>query len=260
MPELPEVETVVNGLKSTVLGRRINKVEVSGKKLRVAFPNDFKQSLEGAEILAVQRRAKYIIMELSNQSGKLLLSDRNPVLHDHVRAELDSRQSLIFNDPRRFGLFVTVKDVEQLLYFKDNGPEPFSDQFNAQYLYAATRKSKVPIKSFIMANSTVVGVGNIYASESLWRAKINPLRSANLLTILECERLIEEIRATLLQAIEAGGSTLKDYAKSTGEQGYFQHQFQVYGKGGQACNNCPSLISQVVIAGRATYFCNICQK
>jgi formamidopyrimidine-DNA glycosylase len=140
MPELPEVETVVNGLKSTVLGRRINKVEVSGKKLRVAFPNDFKQSLEGAEILAVQRRAKYIIMELSNQykavihlgmSGKLLLSDRNPVLHDHVRAELDSRQSLIFNDPRRFGLFVTVKDVEQLLYFKDNGPEPFSDQFNA---------------------------------------------------------------------------------------------------------------------------------
>lgn len=271
MPELPEVEVVVAGLKPHIINQTITNVAVSEKRLRLPYPENFFETLMGATITNLERRAKYIIAHLSNNhhaiihlgmSGKLLLTEnvkQSP--HNHVIIELGLGPKLVFNDPRRFGLFINCSDEEAENHplFKNLGPEPLTDEFSATYLLNALKTRSIAIKAALMNNSVVVGVGNIYASESLFRARISPLRPANQLTHKEITRLIPHIQDVLREAIASGGSTLRDFVRSSGDSGYFQHNFAVYGKSGDPCHSCTTPIKSKIIAGRNTFYCPKCQ-
>ncbi|MEI7668627.1 MAG: bifunctional DNA-formamidopyrimidine glycosylase/DNA-(apurinic or apyrimidinic site) lyase [Pseudomonadota bacterium] len=273
MPELPEVETVCRGLAENITHRKIVKIQVNRRDLRISIPNDLEKLLVNKTVVEVKRRAKYVLIMLDDEqilivhlgmSGSLILHEKSPEKlrkHDHVIIEFSSKLIMIFNDARRFGLMTLTnkKDIAENKLFSDLGKEPFDDEMTGKYFYEILQKSKSPIKLAIMDQRKIVGVGNIYACEALFRSKINPERKADMVTKKEAFLLLKNIKEILLEAIESGGSTLRDYVRSSGDAGYFQHNFSVYGKAKQACNICKNPISVIRQSGRSTFFCETCQ-
>ncbi len=273
MPELPEVETICRGLSGAIIGRKFIKVQNFRENLRFPFPVNFVKNLEDRKVEAITRRAKYILIHLDNgttlmvhlgMSGRMVVHNalRNSRdKHDHVIFHDDMGKEIVFNDPRRFGMMDIVNSsaINEHKLIKDLGLEPLLDSFNGQALHEMLKGRKVPVKLAIMNANLVVGVGNIYACESLFSSGISPLRLAGSLSLEECNTLASEIKKVLLEAIKAGGSTLKDYVASSGEAGYFQHNFKVYGREGQPCVTCDDEIKRIVQGGRSTFYCGNCQ-
>lgn len=273
MPELPEVETVKNGLKNQLEGTKITAVKLSGKNLRYPFPSNYTEQLTGSTITKLDRRAKYLLIHLNTDktlifhlgmSGSITFKKASET-HDHIEITLQNKKKetlhITFNDPRRFGFSDTIDThpLQEHKYFKELGLEPLSEEFSSKYLKAQLNHKKTPIKSAIMDNKIVVGVGNIYACESLFTSKINPLEKCCNISSKKYTELVENIKETLKTAISAGGSSLKDHKTAEGTLGYFQHNFTVYGRENEPCNTCSTPISAVKIAGRNTFFCPKCQ-
>jgi formamidopyrimidine-DNA glycosylase len=271
MPELPEVETVRLGLVDKLTNRRISKIIFHCNQLRYPIDNQWKKMLAGQQIVQLSRRGKYLLFHFKQggciwhlgMSGSLCLVNRNyrRIKHDHIDIHFDNGKRLIYNDPRRFGLFlVSNKTPEQHSLLQHLGPEPLTDHFNHHYLAHALKGKKSCIKQAIMDNRVVVGVGNIYASESLFRANISPLQAAYQLSDKQCKALVEAVKITLEKAINAGGSSLKDFVNSEGKPGYFQQQLFVYNRTEEACYWCESPIVKVTLSGRSTFYCPSCQR
>ncbi len=271
MPELPEVEVISNFLLDKIKNKQISNVIVNNWNLRTPITKNIDDLLKGKIINDIKRRGKYIIWHADNNSaiiihlgmsGKLIYADHDQVRnkHDHVVFLFSDNTSIIFNDPRRFGLVIVLNREQELNFFNNLGIEPLTDEFSGGYLQELLKNKKVNIKSALMDNKLIVGVGNIYASESLFRACISPLRPAQDLTYTECKKLATEIKNTLSDAIATGGSTLKDYAQPSGSAGYFQNNFYVYGKVQKPCKICNNIITLIRQNGRSTYFCNSCQN
>lgn len=279
MPELPEVETVCRGLDPVMRGQEITRAEIRRKDLRKPFPPRLKSALEGATIRHVSRRAKYILITLD--TGKILvmhlgMSGRvqiegegyTPKTHDHFILHLKNKRVIVLNDARRFGivLLVDADALDDHPAFAVLGPEPLSNDFSGPYLVDRLQGKKVPIKIALMDASVVVGVGNIYASESLFLAGISPERLAGAISADGAEKLVQAIRKVLKKAIEKGGSTLKDHRQASGELGYFQHHFAVYDRTGEACPGCTcdivktGGIRRIVQGGRSSFYCAEKQK
>ncbi len=271
MPELPEVEVISNFLLDKIKNKQISNVIVNNWNLRAPITKNIDDMLKGKVIRNIKRRGKYTIWNTDGSvaviihlgmSGKLIYADHDQMRnkHDHVVFLFSDNTSIIFNAPRRFGLVIVLNKEQETDFFSDFGIEPLTDEFSGDYLQELLKNKKVNIKSALMDNKSIVGVGNIYASESLFRARISPLRSAKNLTYRECEKLAAEIKNTLSDAIAAGGSTLKDYAQPSGSAGYFQNNFYVYGKVQKPCKICNNIITLIRQNGRSTYFCNACQN
>ena len=278
MPELPEVETVMRGLRARMEGRVIRRAEVRRPNLRWPFPDGLAARLTGARVLGFRRRAKYILMRLDGggsvllhlgMSGRMLIrrhGANEPILHEHVGMETDDGWVVGFVDPRRFGSIDLVatdaEDGHRLL--AGLGPEPLDDAFTPAVLSAALAGRRTPIKAALLDQRVVAGLGNIYVCEALFRAGIAPTRHAADVAGAQAARLVPEIKATLHEAIAAGGSTLRDYVQPDGELGYFQHAWQVYGREGERCPACPGPpaclgIARVVQSGRSTFLCPLHQ-
>lgn len=290
MPELPEVETIIRGLKPHLIGSRIKSVKTSDKRLRFEYPKGFSQFLIGANIKNLRRRAKYIVGDMDNEnsfiihlgmSGRLTLVGENQTLkfedyiyqtgeksvHDHVILGLEDSQNefnLVFNDPRRFGLWDIVKtsEIEQSRHFAHLGPEPLNVDFDGETLMKQIGKKAAPIKLALLNQEIVVGLGNIYVCEALFKSHIHPERPANSLSTKEAEILVENCKSTLIEAINAGGSTLNDYRQADGNLGGFQERFLAYDCEGKPCTTpkCKGAISRITQGGRSTFFCPICQN
>lgn len=279
MPELPEVETVRRGLESRLIDATVADVIVRDRRLRWPIAADFEAQLRGRRIVAIERRSKYLLFRLAGDekssllahlgmTGSLVVHRVDPPLaykpHDHVDVVLSGRQEALvlrYNDPRRFGSmhFFQGLDAEQPL-LAHLGPEPLSDKLTGAYLYEQTRRRTGPIKQAVMDNTLLVGVGNIYANESLFRAGIHPNRAANKVSLARYERLVREVKSVLSEAIVAGGSTLRDFVNTAGEPGYFQLDYFVYGRDGQPCKLCGTPLKLMRHGGRATVFCSSCQR
>jgi formamidopyrimidine-DNA glycosylase len=273
MPELPEVEVVKRGLAPVLCGRVIQKCSFSGKALRLPLQRPlFKAWVLGSKIVQIRRRAKYIVIDLENQAsliihlgmtGKLGLFPRKSArkVHDHAWFGLDNGLELRFNDVRRFGsLQVVALKAEAESVFSHIGPEPFGRDFSAAYLAQTAQNKGQPVKNFLMDSRVVAGIGNIYASEILYAAALRPETPAGRVSEAQWQKIITTTRSVLERAIAAGGSTIADFVGSSGEKGYFQLQLNVYGRKGLKCLGCERAIVKTVMAGRATYFCEFCQK
>lgn len=283
MPELPEVETVRGGLLPIMQGRVIQTATVNRPDLRFPLPDRMAARLTGARVLALRRRSKYILADLSTgetllihlgMSGRMLVSGASqgefhhdhpaPEKHDHVIFDMEGGARITFNDARRFGamdLMATASaDTHKLL--RDIGPEPLGNAFNQHHLTARLSGRVLPIKSALLDQKIVAGLGNIYVSEALFRARIDPRRASGDLSASELTTLVQVIRDVLTEAIAAGGSSLKDYRQADGELGYFQHSFRTYGHEGDPCpsEGCTAHIQRIVQSGRSTFFCPSCQK
>jgi formamidopyrimidine-DNA glycosylase len=271
MPELPEVETTRRGLAPVLEGRRIVRVVVRDRRLRWRLPAGFEAALEGRRVRTVTRRAKYLLIGTDGgtlivhlgMSGSLRVVDPTepPQAHDHVDLVLSSRRCVRFNDPRRFGSmhFVSGDPLAHPL-LRALGPEPLSPDFDADYLYRRTRRRRVAIKQLLMNSAIVVGVGNIYASEALFRAGVRPQRAAGRLTRAEAARLVAAVRRVLGAAIKVGGTTLRDYVNADGLPGYFRQKLYVYERAGEPCRICRTPIRQRAQGQRSTYWCPTCQR
>ena len=271
MPELPEVETTRRGIEPHIKDRKISRIVVRDARLRWPIPADLNDWAQDQNIIAVHRRSKYLLIELERgtiivhlgMSGSLrvLLDDPTPGKHDHVDVELDNGVRLRYNDPRRFGAWLyTEADVAIHALIAHLGPEPLTPDFNFDYLFAKTRKRKTKIKSFIMDASIVVGVGNIYANEALFLSGIYPHKLAGQITKAECALLVDNIKQVLALAINQGGTTLRDFVGGDGKPGYFAQSLNVYGRAGELCKTCGSLIKELRTNNRSTCFCPACQK
>jgi formamidopyrimidine-DNA glycosylase len=274
MPELPEVETVRRGLAGLLTEARITDVLVRRRDLRVPLPAAFEKAITGRTLKRIGRRAKYILFYFDDRqvliihlgmSGRMLLKKDPPERyqkHDHVIMSWTSGHTLIFNDARRFGLMAltTERALAEHALFKHLGPEPLDDAWNGALLHKTLHVSTAPVKSVIMDQRKVVGVGNIYACEALFRAGIHPARRSDKVTKAEAGRLAAAIRKVLEEAIASGGSTLRDYVRSSGDAGYFQHHFNVYGRRKLACFNCGSQVKVMRQSGRSSFFCGRCQR
>ncbi|MBL8259155.1 MAG: bifunctional DNA-formamidopyrimidine glycosylase/DNA-(apurinic or apyrimidinic site) lyase [Candidatus Competibacteraceae bacterium] len=271
MPELPEVETVRRGIAPHVTGQRIVRVVVRQPRLRWPVPEELAGELAGQTVRRVDRRAKYLLLRTDagvallhlGMSGRLrvLPAETPPVKHDHVDLVLASGQCLRFNDARRFGALLWVREpAERHRLLQALGPEPFDAAFSGAYLRRQAQGRTAAVKSFIMDNRVVVGVGNIYANEALFAAGIRPLRPAGRVTQAEYDRLTAAIREVLSEAIRQGGTTLRDFVGGQGEPGYFQQQLQVYGRPALACLHCGQPIQRCRIGQRSSYFCPNCQR
>jgi len=268
MPELPEVEITRRGLLSLV-NQQIRAVTVRNASLRWPIPADLDVLLHHQHFLDLSRRAKYIIAHCENgillmhlgMSGRLMLLPEfvAPAKHDHLDIVFSSGQVLRLRDPRRFGAVLWHEGTQHPL-LTSLGVEPLEDAFNGDYLYQHVRSRSAPIKTVIMDSHLVVGVGNIYASESLFRAGIDPRTSANKVSRIRCERLAQEIKATLSAAIEAGGSSLRDFFGADGNPGYFQQEYFVYGRTGHPCKVCGTSIKMLKQGQRSTFYCPSCQR
>lgn len=279
MPELPEVETIKNALDKAVCGADILSVEVRCRRFRIDVPHNFEQKISGLRIISLKRIAKYIIVELSTglcliwhlgMSGRIKICTEPPQefdKHDHIII-MTSLGTVIFNDARRFGLltYCPADELMQHPLLAKIGKDPFDDSLTADYLFEGLQNKTADIKLMLLDQSLINGIGNIYASESLYRAGIHPERKAKSLSKQECASLISAIRQVLRNAIAAGGSTLKDYRKPDGSMGYFQQTHCVYNKTGQRCPNCICQQSQtggikkIVQGGRSTFYCPVKQK
>lgn len=273
MPELPEVETTRRGLAPLISGTTLTGISVRETRLRWPFEQAWTPLLTGQMILSVERRAKYLIIRLTQgtllvhlgMSGNLrCVSPDTPLKpHDHLEFVLDNGLNLRYHDPRRFGCVIylppgTRPDTHPLLAHL--GLEPLSPEFSGQHLFERSRGRKTAVKTFLMDQQNVVGVGNIYASEALYGAGIRPDRPAGRISLARYERLANEVRKTLQRAIEQGGTTLRDFVGGDGQPGYFQQTLQVYGRGGEPCLHCGAPIHQATIGQRSSFFCTACQR
>lgn len=282
MPELPEVETTRLGLNPWLAGRKITRLEVRQPKLRWPVEAQLSQSLPGLTLGQLERRAKYLIFPLFQQnepanwgllwhlgmSGSLRMVEPSAPWgkHDHIQLEVaplaagDEQLFLRYHDPRRFGFLLSYEgDPHQHKLLAHLGPEPLSKEFNAQYLAAKAKNKRQAIKVFLMSNQQLVGVGNIYANEALFKAKIHPKRPAGSLSLAEIERLVVEVKQVLATSLEQGGTTLKDFVGGDGKPGYFALQLNVYGRAGQKCLVCSTPLETAKLAQRATTWCASCQ-
>lgn len=272
MPELPEVETIIRALEPHIKRSTIMSAKVLTPALRIPIPQDIEKLIFSKEIVSIERRAKYLLFHLSGDltmvihlgmTGKLTVITKSyiPVKHDHLILYFGSC-ALVYNDPRRFGLIDLVKTNEVLSHklFVSLGVEPLSQGFTAKYLQEKLKTRQVPIKVAIMDNMILVGVGNIYANESLHLAALSPLKKANDLSLSECDRLVASIKTVLQDAIKAGGSSIKDFVSIDKVLGRFQHHFAVYGRAGKDCLKCSTAITKIYQSGRSTYFCTGCQN
>ncbi len=291
MPELPEVETVKRGLRSSVEGRRFIYVETRRSDLRIPFPEDFENRLTGRRVQRLRRRAKYILADLDNgetlvihlgMSGRMTVYNRNNSKrvgtfyfdaasgevgtgkHDHVVFDTDAPARIVFTDHRRFGLMTIVptESLESHELFKDLGVEPLSKTFDAAYLTEALKGKRTPMKSALLDQRVIAGLGNIYVCEALWRARISPKRQAAKMKPDAIRALVPAIKEVLEEAVQAGGSSLRDHRQTNGELGYFQKTFAVYDREGKSClrRGCKGVIKRAVQSGRSTFFCPVCQK
>lgn len=269
MPELPEVEITRRGLL-TLINQTVANVTIRNASMRWPIPDHLPLTLTNQKLLGLKRRAKYILAEFEcgtlllhlGMSGRICLLDRNypPEKHDHFDMEFDDGRVLRLRDPRRFGAVLWAgekPDAHALL--KTLGPEPLDDSFNAKYLHAQLSARSAAIKVTIMDSHLVVGVGNIYASESLFRARIHPEKPAKKLTLRQCQQLVAEIKNTLNDALNAGGSSLRDFFGADGNPGYFQQEYFVYGRAGEPCKICSQSIKNIRLGQRSTFFCGRCQ-
>jgi len=281
MPELPEVETVRRGLAPAMEGKRILRVETRRKDLRFPFPERFNQRLEGAKLTRLGRRAKYLVGELSNgealimhlgMTGRFTVSGKKKgefhhaagedEKHDHVVFEMAGGARVVFNDARRFGFMdlCPLEDIDNYAPFSGMGPEPISNEFSGAYLKEAFAGKKTPVKSALLDQNVVAGLGNIYVCEALFRSGISPKKLAGAIKQDKLEVLAVEVRKVIEEAIIAGGSTISDFATTSGELGYFQHRFQVYDREGEDCVACAKPVKRLVQSGRSTFYCPTCQR
>ena len=283
MPELPEVETVRRGLEPVMTGQLIEQAEVNRPDLRWALPEQMKERLTGQSVLRLRRRSKYILADLKSgetllihlgMSGRMLISGAEvggfyhdhpaPEKHDHVVLHMGQGARITFNDARRFGhmdLWPT-EDMENHWLIKSLGPEPLGNAFDGAYMAAALKEKNTPIKTALLDQRIVSGLGNIYVCEVLFRAGISPKRKAGNLRAQRAGALVPIIRDVLQEAIEAGGSSLRDYRQADGELGYFQHTFRVYDREGEACtrDGCGGQVKRIVQSGRSSFYCGTCQR
>jgi len=272
MPELPEVEVICRGLAPHLEGRRLLSVSFSQKKLRLPMPTEEAvAAMNGETVVAVKRRAKYIIIALGNSAeviihlgmtGRLgIFPQGSPgAKHDHACWRLDNEMELRFNDTRRFGAVQMIgPDEDHQGIFAHLGPDPFWDSFSKEYLLKKARKRTMAIKNFLMDNRVVTGIGNIYASEILFATGINPGTPAGSISLADWQKVVLSSRKILTEAIAQGGTTISDYVNSSGEKGYFQVRLKVYGQTGKPCPKCGELVEKNLIGGRATFFCANCQ-
>lgn len=281
MPELPEVETIRRGMEPHVVGRTIAKVIVREPRLRWPVPAHFARFAEGQRITGTSRRGKYLLLHLQavsplgengdgedkiiihlGMSGRLLVLDARHALrkHDHLDLVLDDGQVLRYHDPRRFGAVLPWPESEgEHVLMQTMGPEPFSDDFSGDYLFAKSRRKTTAVKTFLMDGGVVVGAGNIYAAESLFRARIRPTRPAGKVTRAEYTLLAAKVREVLQAAIVQGGTTLRDFAGADGASGYFQQELFVYGREGLPCRVCGSAIKLLRLGNRQSCYCPQCQ-
>ena len=281
MPELPEVETVRRGLLPVMEGRLITAAAVNRPDLRWPFPMGMADRLTGKRVLALRRRSKYILADLNSgetliihlgMSGRMLISGQMigqfhenhpaPAKHDHVVLDMDNGARVTFNDARRFGAMdlTATQDTEKHWLIKDIGPEPLGNAFSETSLRARLKGRNTPIKTALLDQKNVAGLGNIYVCEVLHRAGINPTTLSGKLSGPRVASLVPIIRQVLTEAIDAGGSSLKDYRQTDGELGYFQHRFRVYDREGAPCATCATPIGRIVQSGRSTFYCPACQK
>tara|TARA_B110000459_G_scaffold203512_1_gene260302 strand:- start:6700 stop:7515 length:816 start_codon:yes stop_codon:yes gene_type:complete len=270
MPELPEVETTCRGIEPLISNTTIVHVVVRNHSLRWPVPGDISDILADQKILRVTRRAKYILFNLTKgtliihlgMSGSLRILDKNipPAKHDHVDIVLSNSQTIRFNDARRFGsIHWTTESINQHRLLAHLGIEPLTAEFDANFLLEAIKGKKTNIKQTLMNHNIVVGIGNIYACETLFLAKISPTREASSINALEATKIVSFSKATLQQAILNGGTTLKDFKKADGTPGYFQNELMVYGRHGEKCYNCDSSIAKITQNQRSTFYCESCQ-
>jgi formamidopyrimidine-DNA glycosylase len=271
MPELPEVETTRKGITPYVVGEVVKDIIIRQRQLRWPIPATLKRSLKNQLIQKLRRRAKYLLFYTDNgciilhlgMSGSLrVLDNKTPhEKHDHVDIIFESGHILRFRDPRKFGSILWTKnDPLDHKLIHHLGPEPLSNEFNTDYLYARSRKRTQSIKVFIMNSSIVVGVGNIYASEALFRAGIKPARKAGSMSKARYEKLVIEIKSVLTEAIKKGGTTLRDFFNGDGKPGYFSQELQVYNREGKPCKKCKRKIKMVRLGQRSTFYCLHCQS
>ena len=290
MPELPEVETVRMGLEPALEGHRFTSVETHRGGLRIPFPPRFAERLKGRKVRRLWRRAKYLLADLDSgetlvihlgMTGRMSVyaegrahkfgqyvyktapPDAGHGKHDHVVMETDAPARIVFADHRRFGLMTLVETakLDQDKLFKGIGPEPLSGDFDAEYLSAALKGKNTPIKSAILDQRVIAGVGNIYVCEALFRAGLSPRRIAAKVSPEQAAALAQAIKSVLKEAVKAGGSSLRDYHKADGELGEFQHRFAVYDRAGKPCpRKCGGTVRRIVQAGRSTFYCPACQK
>jgi formamidopyrimidine-DNA glycosylase len=271
VPELPEVETTRRGIAPWIEGERATEIVVRERRLRWPVPAGLARTLEGRRLERVDRRAKYLILRW--ESGSLLLhlgmsgslrvltGPAPPGRHDHLDIGFAHGRVLRFNDPRRFGsVHWTRADPARHPLLADLGPEPLGPDFTGAHLYGSARGRRVAVKPHLMNSRVVVGVGNIYASEALFRAGIHPRRPAGRISLARMERLAGAVREVLSEAIEQGGTTLRDFTWGDGRPGYFQQSLAVYGRAGEPCPTCERPLSSEVLGQRATYFCGRCQR
>lgn len=270
MPELPEVENVAIDLSNTInFNSPIAKVTLSKNQLRFPWPQKISQKLTHQSFLKVSRRAKYLILETEDyalvshlgMTGSWRLGNEKK-LHDHLVIKFKKGESLVYCDPRRFGYIdlIQKKDLKQYVRFNHLGPEPLDDEFTAEHLWLKSRGKKSKIKTFIMDQGVVVGVGNIYASEVLFLAGIKPTRQTEKVTRAQFEKLAQCIRSVLTEAIKRGGSTIRDFQYGKSQKGGFQNYFKVYGRDKKPCLQCQRPLLKLVITGRSTFYCSHCQK
>jgi len=273
MPELPEVETTRRGLLKILPGRKILKVEVYAAKLRLPIPADIPTKLKGAQITDITRRAKYMIWHISNDrdiivhlgmSGRFRMAtekDFQRGVHDHIVLYLSDGMMVSYYDPRKFGLFTWAEDDGAPHPWLQNiGIDPLSDDLNAEWFYPQLQRRKISMKTALLDQKMINGLGNIYVSEALFYAGVRPERLTLQVTRSECQKLVKAIKQVLNAALKAGGSSLKDYRNVKGRLGYFQNQFAVYGRAGEPCKTCGQVIQQVTQNGRSSFYCQHCQK
>lgn len=270
MPELPEVETTVRGLRPVLDGARVASIETRRADLRRPFPIDLRQTMTGATIIGLHRRAKYGLIDTDRgqtmifhlgMSGRWRVDPGELLPHDHLVIETNTGRRVALNDPRRFGsvdLWATP-DLDAFPAFAALGPEPLGPDLTGAWLHRALAGRKASIKLMLLDQRIVAGLGNIYVCEALYIARISPKRAAGRISLARLDRLVAAIRAVLLSAIEAGGSSLRDYARPDGELGYFSKQFAVYGREGQPCA-CGGTVARYAEGGRSTFWCPACQR
>lgn len=271
MPELPEVETTLYGILPHVKLQKIEEVTIRQSQLRWPIPLQIQKTLPGQQFLNLKRRGKYLLLQTESgtlimhlgMSGRLriLNSPTPPQKHDHVDIRFTNQTLLRFTDPRRFGAILwTTADPLAHDLLKDLGPEPLHSDFTGSYLWETAKKRKIAVKSFIMNSQVVVGIGNIYATEALFAAKIHPKKSAGKLSLQQYNDLVKACKKILRAAITQGGTTLKDFAKSDGKPGYFKVYLKVYGRGGLPCLTCKTTLKELRLGQRSTVYCPRCQK
>ena len=271
MPELPEVETTLRGIAPHINNQKISNIVVRNSSLRWPVPVDELQTLIGETVTHVERIAKYILIHTDKgcvllhlgMSGSLraLSKDQAPEKHDHIDLVFSNDRVIRLNDPRRFGCCLLLQEpIKQHKLLASLGPEPLDDDFNGDHLFDLSRGRSINVKSFIMDGKVVVGVGNIYASESLFMAGIRPTASIKRISRARYHELASAIKAVLAKAISAGGTTLNDFTQADGKPGYFAQELQVYGQKGEPCNKCGEAIKSQVIGQRNTFYCSACQK